>query len=195
MADYNDVDVSSDEDQRGSNGLATVTSTSENPDATPGLRSRRRRLTGKSEFAGQTEYVAVSYCWTRGDASIKEIRQSQTQEQFYSLTKDGWEPSRSPTDISERVVSHAGVKLLWIDQDSIEQDDLKDKERGVQSMDLVYVRPSHPVAILDNIIESESHLNALRTVVEKRDRASGGRLKDLETDEWQSLAEVLELIC
>lgn len=128
MAGYDDVDVSSDEDQRGSNGLATVTSTSENPDATPGLRSRRRRLTGKSELAGQTEYVAVSYWWTRSDAGIEEVRQSQTQEQFYSLTKDGWRPSRSPTDILERVVSHAvhaGVKLIWIDQDCIEQMNLR----------------------------------------------------------------------
>jgi hypothetical protein len=51
-----------------------------------------------------------------------------------------------------------------------------------------------PVAILDNIIESESpsmHYERWQ----KRDRASGRRLKDLETDEWQSLAEALELIC
>lgn len=115
------------------------------------------RVTRKNppEFPGCTHYVAVSYCWkAQGEELPKYSIDAETIQRR----------NIAPSMIIDRAIAFAlahSIKLIWIDQECIFQGDREDKEMGIQSMDLVYQRASHPVALLSLPMRSQLHLSAL----------------------------------
>ena len=131
------------------------------PKATCSCRQKRRfpreglsklRVTTKSpaELPGCNHYVAISYCWKV---------QTEMKPQYAVQTEKGMRNNKARSDILSRAIKFAayhGIRLIWIDQECIDQDDREDKEEGIQSMDLVYQQATHALALLDARITSEA---------------------------------------
>ncbi|KAH0538935.1 hypothetical protein FGG08_004526 [Glutinoglossum americanum] len=127
-------------------------------------------------------YVAISYCW--------ESQSDTTPEHAYSVqTSRGTRTSRAPKEILDRAISYAAyydVRLIWIDQKCIEQDDPEDQEFGIQSMDLVYQQASNTAALLTTYIDSQAYMDALFKAI------GGENFADLS--DFSCAVEVLELL-
>lgn len=163
------------------------------------LNQRRTlHLTKKNDHPGETRYLAVSYCWD----SFENSDETQSCIPYSIQTDRGVRPSRAPRRVLERSVSYAvarGIRLVWIDQECIDQDDLLDLEQGVQCMDQVYRSAMSSIGLLSTKLDSESTLRTfMRILSHVRDRSS--RLDHSWQTSWhdpldpQSLSEVNRLL-
>jgi hypothetical protein len=69
------------------------------------------------------------------------------------MTKNGLRKGRAPRNAVDRAMKYAAescIRLIWIDQECLEQDNRTDKENGIQSMDLVYSRSLYPLGLLNS---------------------------------------------
>ncbi|KAH6715572.1 heterokaryon incompatibility protein-domain-containing protein [Leptodontidium sp. MPI-SDFR-AT-0119] len=130
----------------------------------------------EAKFSNCDHFVAVSYCWpplqydTEGNAIQHKGR--------YSVKDlDGRvRPNRAPEDVITRAVEFAaqsGIRLIWIDQECIDQEDPADKELGIQVMDKVYQRAFLSIGLLRSRIESQDTLRALHHVLTNSDDFEG----------------------
>ena len=97
-------------------------------------------------------------------------------------------PSIARGDVLSRAIKYAHskeIQLLWIDQECIRQNDREDKEYGIQSMDLVYERASHPLGLLTTCIRKQAHLDALSLLL---------RRESLTRNSFEAVIEALELL-
>jgi len=122
------------------------------------------RLTGDLELGDCSDYLAVSYCWSqdRSDSSSS----STTKPNYVIRKPDGTKrPSIAPKEILDRAIyiaANNGLRLIWIDQECIDQDDRMDKEFGIQSMDVVFERAAMVIGPLTLTIESDIKWKALK---------------------------------
>ena len=140
-------------------------------------------LTSADLLAGCRHYVAVSYCW-----STSEERQAETGKTYTIETAQGPRANKAPSAILDRAIAYAaeyGLGLIWIDQECIDQDDRDDKENGIQSMDLVYERATHPVGLLKHHIDSQAHLDVMELL------AQGAPCR---LEHFDAMVEVLEIL-
>ncbi|KAF2118639.1 heterokaryon incompatibility protein-domain-containing protein [Lophiotrema nucula] len=113
------------------------------------FRIRRLRPRGAhwQELSNCCHFVAVSYCWSSTDGESEVDKYTVTEE-------DGTErPCRTPRSIIDRAVEfarHNGVRMIWIDQECIQQDDPNEKEQAVQGMDLVYSRAIFTIGLFSS---------------------------------------------
>lgn len=100
-------------------------------------------------------YVAVSYCW-RSDGNGKPTA-AEKSYRFRVQQGDGSYIDRM-SEIIDRAVAAARAtgpdctRLIWIDQECLPQDDGKEKEMGIQSMDIVYQRAQYTVGLFESVI-------------------------------------------
>lgn len=125
------------------------------------------KLVERSSLPDPAAYVAVSYClnrenveWYTGDikAPIEILRKNT-----------GKRPSTVPPDVLHRSVAYAtnrGVNAIWIDQESVNQDDPIDKENSIQVMDIIYQDSQHPIAILEFFFQSQIEVDVFTSVVD-----------------------------
>ncbi|KAI8945344.1 heterokaryon incompatibility protein-domain-containing protein [Xylaria longipes] len=117
----------------------------------------------KSRSCGH--YVAVSYCWS-GESD------NGSQEQPYRIIEeDGKERfSRAPNATIDRIVNFArenGFRMIWIDQECIEQNKPKEKELAIQAMDYVYANAKISIGLFNAHLQ-QKHLNSLVLAFESR---------------------------
>lgn len=143
-------------------------------------------LTRPGELGDCLDYIAVSYRWMSRE-------QRKQEKETYLIDVGSGEsptrPTRAPPSLLKRILSSASAhnyRLFWMDQECIDQTDRTDKESGIQSMDLVYQNAKMILAVLNNRIEEQRHLDALFDAIE----GSG----DMTEDQVISALEVLELI-
>jgi hypothetical protein len=124
-------------------------------------------------------YLAISYCWQQENESVLPtghysiIRKSANG--IISCT-----PSKTPDYVLSAAIhcaSVSGIRLIWIDQECIDQDSPDNKENGIQSMDLVYERSVRGLGIIPEPIEKKKHLEVLM------------RLKDVSHDYGECLLQ------
>jgi hypothetical protein len=118
------------------------------------------------EHAEQIQYLAVSYCWPSEEYQ-EDAGEDQTE--FKIKTRDGLRPSRASAQTLRRAMSFAKsqrLSYIWIDQECIEQDDLEDKQIGIQSMDFVYRKCAAAVGLVSLRIDSQELIDNLRHVLE-----------------------------
>ncbi|KAF2724633.1 hypothetical protein K431DRAFT_309775 [Polychaeton citri CBS 116435] len=111
------------------------------------IRTRTLNLTSKDDHPAETNYLAVSYCWN----SFESSDGTQSCSSYTIRTASGVRTSRVPTSILERSISCAirrGIRLVWIDQECIDQDDPLDLEQGIQCMDQVYRSAAYSIGLL-----------------------------------------------
>ncbi|KAI9859243.1 MAG: hypothetical protein M1813_007017 [Trichoglossum hirsutum] len=146
-----------------------------------GAMPKRLYLSEPGEICDCEHYVAISYRWPGRDVKLEEA--------YAVRTSNGDRKNRAPKTILDRAIRFAmevGLKLIWIDQECIEQDDRLDKELGIQSMDQVFQNALIAIAVLNCKITKQEHLDALFDLVEGRE--------DMSRVEVVHALEVLELI-
>jgi Heterokaryon incompatibility protein (HET) len=117
-----------------------------------------------------------------------KMQQLFVNQPYVVRTASKFRHNRAPREILDRAINyamHEGVRLIWIDQECIEQDIRTDKEAGIQSMDLVYQRAKKPVGLLNAEIKTQAHLDALLQLVEGEEFAA---------EQYKAAVEVLELL-
>ncbi|KAH8661613.1 heterokaryon incompatibility protein-domain-containing protein [Tricladium varicosporioides] len=132
------------------------------------------------ELEGCTHYLAVSYCWKQQPVSDRS---------YLVKTGDVTRDNRAPKEVLDRAISYAaynGLRLIWIDQECIEQSDREDQEFGIQSMDLVYERAADSVALFNVCIQKQDHLDVFFKVIQNEEFS--------QPDDFINAIEVLELI-
>ncbi|CAI6267911.1 unnamed protein product [Periconia digitata] len=106
-------------------------------------------------------FVAVSYCWSDADSS--------TQDAYNVIDENGKHRRiRATGSVIDRVVNFArenGYRMIWIDQECIDQDDPEVKALAVQAIDLVYLEAHASIGLLRAQLQ-QKHLNALAITFE-----------------------------
>jgi len=185
--------------QPGGTGYFRVTDPGEIPDcihyvAVSYCWRRPRRSSGIMHLIVNRLFVPLLYTilsftsyllfWLFG----QKMQQVFLEQPYVVRTTSGFRHSQAPREILDRAMKYAaieGVRLIWIDQECIEQTDRSDKEFGIQSMDLVYQRASHPVGLMNAYIKTQAHMDALLKIVLG---------EPFTTEEYESAVEVLELL-
>lgn len=149
-------------------------------------KTRKFRLVQPWEYSKPVDslrtcdhFLAVSYCWA-GNANptrtcqIRDCtgpRKHQTPQQNISAkgkSKDEGvylEGARVPPDeVLDRAVefaSHEGLRCIWIDRCCLPQDESREQQIGIQSMELVYQRATRTCGLLETTITSQEVLRWL----------------------------------
>ncbi|KAL8664897.1 MAG: hypothetical protein Q9168_007814, partial [Polycauliona sp. 1 TL-2023] len=122
-------------------------------------------ITDYGQIKGCVHYVAVSYCWRTSEDT------SDGRKSYDIWTSQGPRAGRAPRQILDRAIKFAAsrnLKLIWIDQECIDQDNREDKELGIQSMDAVYIRSRYPLGLLTCIVPSQRHIDVLALAIARR---------------------------
>lgn len=149
------------------------------------------KLADRSILTDPTAYVAVSYCWSREDA---EWFTRHIEAPIEVLTDDnGKRPSTVPPDFLHRSVAyatHRDINAIWIDQESINQNDPIDKENGIQAMDIVYQDSRYPIAVLEFFFQTQIEVDVFTSVISDMLDFDPGQIESLE-DVLSSLSQDL----
>lgn len=129
------------------------------------FRIRRLLPTGNDKLPECCHFIAVSYCWTSQGDSKSQL----DEEQYLVREEDGTvRPIRAQRSTIDRVVSFArenGFRMIWIDQECIEQDNPDEKELAIQAMDHVYLRAQTSIGLFHAQLQ-QRHLDCLFAVSE-----------------------------
>ncbi len=153
----------------------------------------RRRINALED----REFVAVSYPWEpsddKEDCKLKYMVQDRRGKHF--------NPSTLRDCVWDRTFNYMrarSVKCLWVDRQSLRQDECKaicthkmckQKHAAVQTMDLVYQRSDHPIALLENRMCSLDDLNILVAILAGKLVKGNGRTRHFRLSEVASLDE------
>jgi hypothetical protein len=154
------------------------------------------RLTSAGELKDCVHYLAVSYRWA-------DLGDDDKPPAYKVRTEWGERSNIAPNTILNRAICCAaerGIRLIWIDQECIRQDDTDpvvraEKQNAIQSMDLVYERAMLVGGFLHSMVESREQFQAMDligylSVAEIRDYDS--MITDI--DQLQLLADGLEIL-
>lgn len=146
------------------------------------FRIRRLLPVESDELPECCHFVAVSYCWTSQGDSV-----SQPEEEPYLVREENGtiRPIRAQRATIDRVVSFAkenGFRMIWIDQECIEQDNPSEKELAIQAMDCVYLRAQISIGLFHAKLQ-QRHLDCLLLVYEHR----FGRTTTQKRRGWRTL--------
>lgn len=107
-------------------------------------------ITSSGQYNETLEYVAVSYCWESFPTNMLTF---PNQDRRISIIDRGVaiEP-RCPVEVILRAADFAriwGIRLLWIDQEWIDQKNDADVQNHLQCMHHIYQRAKLTVGVLD----------------------------------------------
>ena len=128
----------------------------------PGLR-----LTSPGALAGCKHFVAISYCWQQLEAMDGSSVNPQAPSRYMIHTPSGIRNCRAPATLIHRAIRYAAnndFRLIWIDQECIDQDVPSEKEESIQAMHLIYRQSQQTVAVLTNMVETQRHLDAFDSI-------------------------------
>jgi hypothetical protein len=119
------------------------------------------RLTDPGDLESCNHYVAVSYCWQQP----QNLPENETLVQRYIILDGNQERrSRAPPKVIRRAIDFAifkGYRLIWVDQECIDQDDVQDKLLHIQAMHLIYRQASDVVAVLNSVLSDQVQVDIL----------------------------------
>lgn len=142
-------------------------------------------------------YVALSYTWSpsKGEQSTKGryLVQNRKRSRFYSSgVRD------CVLDRITKYMEHKNVQFLWIDRHSIPQPTCKDpqcecrpckkKAAALHSMDWVYKKSKHPVALLGRPINETYELDLLHQILERKCGDGSQSMVFGDCQEWERKA-------
>ena len=160
-------------------------------------RGRRLKLLAPNTLPNCVHYMAVSYCWNSHAGMASKGEPFTVQDG--SLQRD----LKCPPAVLARVIRFAaarGCKYIWIDQESIDQDDEEDKQVGIRAMDLVFQCAQTSVAVLELRLREQRHIDALHTLMNFPPRPVGHQtmidfvetLEMISSDPWLTRAWTLQ---
>ncbi|KAF8859475.1 hypothetical protein BDZ45DRAFT_725232 [Acephala macrosclerotiorum] len=147
------------------------------------------RLTSLGELPGCVHYLAVSYRWPQGS----------TFEERYDIVLPSNQRRKSnvPAWLFDRIIAYAtsrGFKLIWIDQECVDQRNSVQVDEAVKAYHAVYRQSQQVVAVLTAGITEQAHLDAFK-FAEKyhKEQTQSGAMTVLES-ELRSIMQVSALI-
>jgi hypothetical protein len=146
------------------------------------------RLWGLGERPDERNYLSVSYCWPT--TAEKQVFGSGG---YTVQTTNCIRPSRAPDFVLSTAIKYAtahSIPFIWIDQECIEQDQLDDKELGINSMDVVYRRGCRTLGILTGEILSQGLLDFLDLFFQHSQPDSSDR-----NDALRQMHAAYEILC
>ncbi|KAI1615158.1 hypothetical protein EDD37DRAFT_390924 [Exophiala viscosa] len=123
-------------------------------------------VTHAFDFPNCRNYVAVSWTWPSDEDAHVAVR---APARYLVKTNDGLRDCNVPRNILSRAISYAAqyiVPFIWFDRECIVQEEPSQQWLGIQSMDIVYQRSSHPLGILQTRINTQAQLDLLARMVE-----------------------------
>ncbi|KAF5239897.1 hypothetical protein FAUST_4666 [Fusarium austroamericanum] len=122
---------------------------------------RTRDVQETSDFPICNHYIPMSYCWASrhkdsngmplplpGSYEIREL--------------DGTiRMNRASDEVLDRAIDIAqtcGLRMIWVDQECLPQQDSEDREIGLQAMDIVYHRAVMTAGLHSTVITSSHHI-------------------------------------
>jgi hypothetical protein len=135
--------------------------------------SKRQRLDGSSKVLkfvkipgnkSKSPFVAVSYVWNNN-------RTPTAKGGYIIESKGGISPSRVQDAVWARTISylkHHDLEGIWIDQESINQENKAEKQRAMQSMDQVYSNSEYPVGLIFAKLREQEQINMLANLLRGR---------------------------
>ncbi|KAK2017754.1 hypothetical protein LZ32DRAFT_600092, partial [Colletotrichum eremochloae] len=136
------------------------------------FRIRRLRRQDSQNLSDCNHFIAASYCWNSPSPKRYATDEDDGAEQgpYQVIEEDGSRRDmRANRYTVDRLVEFArgnGFRMIWIDQECIEQDDPVKKELAIQAMDLVYSRAGICVGLMTAELE-QAHLDCLLLVFER----------------------------
>lgn len=121
----------------------------------------RLRLTDLGDLESCKHYVAVSYCWRQPQSPSEE---ETLAPRYKVLDGEKERECRAPLNVIRRAIDFAifkGYRLIWIDQECIDQDDVEDKLLHIQAMHLIYRQASDVVAVLNSLLDNQAQVDIL----------------------------------
>jgi hypothetical protein len=119
------------------------------------------RLTDPGDLESCNHYVAVSYCWQQP----RNLPEDETLAPRYTVLDGNQERrSRTPPNVIRRAIDFAmfkGYRLIWIDQECIDQDDDQDKSLHIQAMHLIYREACDVVAVIHSVLSNQVQVDIL----------------------------------
>ncbi|RSL64479.1 hypothetical protein CEP54_004704 [Fusarium duplospermum] len=113
------------------------------------FRIRRVNKPGSNEVSRCDHFVAVSYCWSAATAN----RSDDEEGPYKVVEEDGSvRDMRAAKSTIDRVVTFArenGFRMIWIDQECIEQENPEQQELAIQAMDNVYLRAHTSIGLFN----------------------------------------------
>jgi hypothetical protein len=156
---------------------------------------RRVPLTRRHEDDGREPYIAVSWRWN-------DPSDQNTAAYEYYIQRPGKSPHRStvPDLYLDRAIAFAQAHetgLIWIDKECIHQEE-RDREVGIQAMDLVYGESKLSLGLLLATVETQWQFNCLskllsKDVFVKNPKVDKFKPKIKESD-IHGIVEVLQII-
>ncbi|KAL7758378.1 hypothetical protein ACKLNR_012905 [Fusarium oxysporum f. sp. zingiberi] len=164
-------------------------------DSSEGTRLIRHKI---DAFEKQ-DYVALSYTWDSSDHENPE------KGKYKAQTRDQ-HPRSLSSPVRDCVFDRVflfmranGLCMLWIDRHCIKQRTCKtkgsclhnkcrEKQRAIETMDLIYSLSKHPVALLGRLIEWEHELDLLHRIL------TGTLIKELKTIKYDEVLQALSLL-
>ncbi|KAI1389582.1 heterokaryon incompatibility protein-domain-containing protein [Hypoxylon trugodes] len=110
------------------------------------------------------DFVAVSYCWSNEKGNDGTTRHQVIEED--GRVRD----ARASNATIDRTVAFArenGFRMIWIDQECIEQDNSEEKELAVQAMDYVYLRAHTSIGLFRAQLQHK-HLECISLAYESQ---------------------------
>lgn len=108
-------------------------------------------------------YVAVSY-------SCKPMRGENTKRRGYTIMPE--RRSQRKNEVLDVVIfrairfaKHVDSPLFWIDQECVDQSNKREKQKAMDSMDLVYSKSKHPVGLLSIVLSDPKDIYSLRKLL------------------------------
>jgi hypothetical protein len=148
------------------------------------------RLTSLGELLGCSHYLSVSYRWPQ-DKPFEEERYE------IILPSNRRRKSNVPAWLLDRIITYAasqGYKLIWIDQECVDQEDPDQVGQAVQAYHAVYRQSQQVVAVLTAEITEQAHLDAFKFAEKYRvERTQTGAMTGVES-ELRSIMQVSALI-
>lgn len=135
---------------------------------TPSKTIGREKLDGRNR---SNVYVAVSYPW---NVKLSEDSNDNADTGAWRIQDIHESASYKSSEVRDIVLDRATtyaisqnppVSAIWIDMESIPQEDCSKKQTAMQSMDLVYKFSSHPVALIFTSINTRDEMNLLRDLL------------------------------
>ena len=144
------------------------------------------RLKKRQEMSDPNAYVAVSYTWNRENSEwLDDLHLPQVQVLVDENPPRG---TTIPSDVLYRSIvyaMHRGISAIWIDQECINQDDARDKEDGIQAMDIVYEEACESIVTLECYMDRQEHIDLLEAAVQG---------EEFQPDLIEALVELLEAL-
>ncbi|KKY15876.1 putative heterokaryon incompatibility [Phaeomoniella chlamydospora] len=130
------------------------------PEFPPGQPKKFKLIRSRSD-----DFLAVSYCWPKdhlGNPSYAPRTYSfRRMNEFGNYEEAVCTPHDEAVDRAVQFARENGIRMIWIDQVCLPQDESYDHQLGIQAMDFVYQRAKFAIGLYESTLREQRLLDAI----------------------------------